>query len=323
MKDIPVSHANGKSLAEAYENALIRLYIDGGRMKTQYDKPGDPESIDATMNITIDEPLTDPMIHKAFPGGIEDLKEYVMEMQGAKDHWTKNLNDKEDTRWEYTYHGRFANYGSWKELQVTNDCSCQYTHIMKGGKGIIRCEHTNPESISCGKSINQIDFVINKLVKQPFTRQAQMITWMPNLDLECYDPPCLQSMWLRIMEDSGVWYLNTNIRFRSNDAWGAYFMNSFGLTMFLKDIIAKPISEKSGKEVRLGRINWQADSWHIYGKDIKQAKERLFDRLESTKFEDRVFNFYDPEIQEMYNEAEAVIIEKIKKQDEKYKGNNI
>ncbi len=38
-----------------------------------------------------------------------------MELQGAKDHWVKNMNDPADTRWEYTYHGRLAAYGTWRE----------------------------------------------------------------------------------------------------------------------------------------------------------------------------------------------------------------
>ena len=114
MKEIPVLHARGKSLAEAYENALVELYANGGRMSTQYDKPGDPQSIDATMNITIEEPLSDPMIHKAFPGGIQDLREYVYELEGLKDSWTKNINDPKDTRWEYTYHQRLGSYGQYK-----------------------------------------------------------------------------------------------------------------------------------------------------------------------------------------------------------------
>ena len=50
-------------------------------------------------------------------------------------------------------------------------------------------------------NINQIERVISKLCAQPFTSQAQMITWMPNLDLDCFDPPCLQSLWYRILED--------------------------------------------------------------------------------------------------------------------------
>ena len=108
MKNIPVLVVQGRCLAEAYERALVALFEGGIAVPTQYDKPGDPPSLDCTMNLTVLEPLADPMIHKAFPGGIEDLREYVLEVQGAKDHWVKNMNDPADTRWEYTYHGRLA-----------------------------------------------------------------------------------------------------------------------------------------------------------------------------------------------------------------------
>lgn len=289
MQNIPVLSVCEKTLAQAYEKALIALFEHGIQFRTQYDKPGDPPSLDCTLNMTILDPLADPMIHKGFPGGIEDLREYVMEVQGAKDHWVKNLNDPADTRWEYTYHGRLQNYGQWREKQ--------------DGKSV----WTGP------LMVNQIERVIEKLAEQPFTRQAQMITWMPNIDLDCYDPPCLQSIWYRIVEDEqGIGWLNCNIRFRSNDAWGANFMNMFGFTLFNRDAIAAGVARRRKKELRLGRMNWQADSFHIYGKDIAGARQRLFDRLASTKFEDRVYNFYDPEIQEIYRESEAVIREKIK-----------
>ena len=69
-----------------------------------------------------------------------------------------------------------------------------------------------------------------------------MITWMPNLDPQVYDPPCLQSLWFRILEDeNGVYWLNSNIRFRSNDAWGANFMNMFGFVQFSREVIANEI----------------------------------------------------------------------------------
>jgi thymidylate synthase len=292
MENIPVLHVTGQSLAEAYEKALCALNEQGIGFRTQYDKAGDPASLDSTMNITVLDPLSDPMIHKAFPGGIEDLREYVMELQGAKDHWVKNMNDPADTRWEYTYHGRLANYGALKELR-------------------------NYESVEAGFfKINQIDAVVGKLVKQPFTRQAQMITWMPHVDLDCYDPPCLQSLWYRILEDKdGVWWLNCNIRFRSNDAWGANFMNMFGLTLFNRDVIAAEVSRRAGKTVKLGRLNWQADSFHIYGKDIDLARQRLLDRIRTSSFEERVYCFNDPMIQEIYNEAEATVREKIREFD--------
>lgn len=292
MKNIPVICITKNTLAEAYETALVELYEKGTRFKTQYDKPADPLSIDATLNLTILEPETDPMIHQAFPGGIDELKEYVLELKGFKDHWVKNMNDPKDTRWEYTYHGRLAKYGSWQE---------------KNDQG---------ESQIIGFSIDQVEGVIAKLVKQPFTRQAQMITWMPNVDLEVYDPPCLQSLWYRILEDEdGSLWLNSNIRFRSNDAWGANFMNMFGFIQFNREVIANEVGKRMGKEIKMGRLNWQADSYHIYGRDIEKAKAMLFDRIETMTLEERTMEFNNPFIREMYDDAEPRIMKKIEEHD--------
>ncbi len=292
MKNIPVICITKKTLAEAYEAALVALYEQGTRFKTQYDRPGDPLSIDATLNLTILEPETDPMIHQAFPGGIDELKEYVLELKGYKDHWVKNMNDPNDTRWEYTYHGRLAKYGSWQE---------------KGDDGISKI---------IGFTIDQVAGVIKKLVAQPFTRQAQMITWMPNVDLEVYDPPCLQSLWYRILEDEdGSKWLNSNIRFRSNDAWGANFMNMFGFVQFNREVIANEVSRQLGQEIHMGRLNWQADSYHIYGRDIEKAKTMLFDRIDTMTFEERTMEFNNEFIRQMYDDAEPRIIKKIDEYD--------
>lgn len=294
MQNIPVLTVSEYSLAKAYEQALVALHDHGIRFQTQYDQPNDPLSLDCTMNITVLEPLADPMIHKAFPGGIEDLREYVLEIQGIKDHWVKNMNDPQDTRWEYTYHGRLKAYGQWRE-------------------------RNHGRSVPAGPFVvDQIEGVVRKLVEQPFTRQAQMITWMPNIDLDCYDPPCLQSLWYRLVEDEqGVRWLNCNVRFRSNDAWGATFMNMFGFIHFNKEVIAVEVARRSKCEIRLGRLNWQADSFHIYGKDIESANQRLFNRLQTTAFEDRVFHFADPDIREIYQQAETTIREKIRNEDAK------
>lgn len=298
MNNIPVLHVTGESLAVTYEAALVKLYQEGTRFKTQYDKPGDPLSLDCTLNATVLNPECDPMIHQAFPGGIDELKEYVMELKGFKDHWVKNMNDPDDTRWEYTYHGRLQRYGSWKE------------RVDEGGKMVRK---------DVGFQVDQIEHVIQKLVDQPFTRQAQMITWMPNHDLQVYDPPCLQSLWYRIVEDErGVQWLNCNIRFRSNDAWGASFMNMFGFIRFNREVIADEVARRSSKEVRLGRMNWQADSYHIYGRDIAQAKAMLFDRLDTMTLEERTFNFGDDFIREMYDQAEQATLMKIRRYDEEH-----
>lgn len=304
MKNIPVLCVEGKTIAEAYENALIKLFKEGIRMRTQYDKEDDPPSIDATMNITVHDPWADPMVHKAFPGGIEDLREYVMELSGRKDHWVKNMNDEEDTRWEYTYHQRLADWGTWYE--------------KRGG----RRRKITVLTGEPGDGVNQIEKVIEKLSESPFSRQAQLITWMPFMDFDVYDPPCLQSIWYRLVEDTeetGVHYLNTNVRFRSNDAWGANFMNMFGFTLFSKHTVAAGIEEKTGREVRLGRLNWQADSYHIYGKDQGEFKERFWDRLDAGDFADRVYMFHDDMIQEIWAEAEGPIRKKLEEYENRHR----
>ena len=53
---------------------MLRLFESGCDIKTQYDKPDDPASKDATMIITVHQPLAEPMIHRDFPGGFEELQ---------------------------------------------------------------------------------------------------------------------------------------------------------------------------------------------------------------------------------------------------------
>jgi thymidylate synthase len=213
-----------------------------------------------------------------------------MELTGRKDHWVKNMDDPEDTRWEYTYHQRLADWGTWKST-------------------------SGPPEIQPGGGINQIAKVVDKLTEQPFTRQAQMITWMPGVDFDVYDPPCLQSIWYRLLEDGDGYSLNCNVRFRSNDAWGANFMNMFGFVQFNEELIAKPLSYRFDRPVTHGRLNWQADSYHIYGKDQEDFQKRFLQRLDASSFEDRVFNFFDDMIQEIWTESEASVEAKIQRYD--------
>jgi hypothetical protein len=63
----------------------------------------------------------------------------------------------------------------------------------------------------------------------------------------------------------------------------------------------------SVSSLALSPPNWRADSVYIYGKDIQAATERLFDRLATTAFKDRVYEFRDEMIHEMYDEAEVTV----------------
>src|SRR5512140_122300 len=143
MNGIPVLHVEADRIARAWEKALEALYRGGCTIETQYDRPGDPPSKDATMLIVIDDPLAEPMIHKDFPGGPEDLQEYVMEVcEGIKDHLVRNREDPSDTRWEYTYHQRLFAYEA---------------------PGLA--------------AFDQVEGLCRKLAAAPHTRRAQAITW--------------------------------------------------------------------------------------------------------------------------------------------------
>jgi thymidylate synthase len=193
MSGIPVLTAEGDCIARAWENALLRLFESGCDVQTQYDKPQDPPSKDATMILTVHDPLAEPRIHRDFPGGFEELQEYVMEVcEGIKDHCVRDPSDPADTRWEYTYHQRLFRY-----------------------------------EVPTLPPIDQVEQICRQLAEAPHTRRAQAVTWKVWEDQRCYDPACLQSVWCRIVMDGQTPRLNMNVRFRSNDAYKAAFWSSY------------------------------------------------------------------------------------------------
>lgn len=281
---IPVLFARGKCIPEAWENSLIALFSYGVLLKTQYDKEGDPPSLDSTMIMVIEEPLSEPMIHRSFPGGLEDLEEYREEVvDGIKNHWVRDANNPDDNRWEYTYNERMFDY----------------------------------KVPGLDEPVNQFETMAGSLAKSPVTRRAQMISWQPWMDTKAYDPACWQSLWGRIMrDDKGMAYLNLNMRFRSRDAYKAAFMNDFAFIDLGKKL-AERVSELRGEEVKLGRFVDQSDSYHIYGSYFNEFFDGfiklLFDRKD---FEDRTWTkeFAQP----FFDEAKPLIKKKIAEQDAKY-----
>jgi thymidylate synthase len=287
--NIPVLHVRGKSLAEAWENSLVALHEKGFRIRTEYDKEGSPPSYDATMIVEIEEPLSEPRIHRSFPAGLDFLEEYRQEVvDGIKDHWIRDKNDPNDTRWEYTYHERLFNYS------------------FHNGSGE---QH----------SIDQITYVIEKLASAPHTRRAQAITWKVWEDLNIDDPACMQSLWFRILPDEeGVWWLNMNVRFRSNDAYEAAFMNMFALTS-LQENVARQLQQRSGKTIRLGRYVHIADSYHIYGSRLADFEQRFLAQLKNRSFAERTWTM--EMAQPFFDEAKPMIRQKVEQETKRMSEN--
>jgi len=276
MNGIPVLHVEADCIARAWEESLIELHQNGCSVQTQYDKSDDPPSQDATMVITITDPLREPMIHRDLPGGPEDLQEYVMEVcEGIKDHLVRDRTNPDDSRWEYTYHQRLFAY-----------------------------------EVPTLESIDQIEILCRKLAEAPHTRRAQAITWKVWEDNDCYDPACLQSLWCRIIEENGEQVLSMNVRFRSNDAYKAAFMNIFALVE-LQRRIAQRVTELSGTAVRVGRYCHLADSYHLYGSYFKEFADRFLRSLERRSFEQRTMRYAD--LREMMEQARPAILEKARR----------
>ncbi len=272
--DMPVITITAKCLPEAWEKAVLAVWDNGLEIKTQYDKPADPPSKDATVIITVTDPFSEPRIHKNFPGGPEELEAYRQEViNGIHDHWI----DPAAGKWTYTYHQRLFAYCPVEDIRNAN----------------------SPKPF---KKIDQIQYIIDSLSAVNHTRRAQAITWMPTADPKTDDPPCLQRIWCRLVaDDAGKLSLNMNTHWRSRDLYKAWFMNVYALTE-LQKIITERVSQKIGRPVTVGRYVDISDSLHIYGSYFNDVAKEV-QKMQKTPFAERAWESTHPAFEMMTNEA--------------------
>ncbi len=266
--NIPVLIIEEDTIPLAYEKAIRAVWENGTGLRTEYDRPEDPPSRDATAVIAVRRPFGQPRFHRSFADGLGGLAEYVMEVvHGAHDYWVKPLEEilkgaeSQDTRWTYTYHGRLFEYRV--EDQV----------------------------------VNQIAYMVEKLAEVGHSRRAQAITWNPKLDPPTDDPPCLQRIWGRLCEDGqGNLVFNMNTHWRSRDLFKAWFENVIALTTLMRKI-AQSIGDKLKRPVKVGRYVDISDSLHIYGSyfreiqgDPEKGIKSFFEKLEGRTYEQRTWD---------------------------------
>lgn len=78
------------------------------------------------------------------------------------------------------------------------------------------CNHFN---------VNQYDYIIEKLIKNPDSRRAVGITWDVNIDTQIDEVPCWNYLNCSVYEKK----LNMSVVFRSNDIGTAFVPNMYGL----------------------------------------------------------------------------------------------
>jgi len=204
---------------------------------------------EASMTIVIEDPVAEPMISKCFIGGPRELQQYIMEMlDGILDFEIEKGN------WVYTYHNRMA--------------------AMK-------------DPAEAGKVIDQVQFVIDDLKRNPSSRRAVILIRNAD-DVYSEDPACLQHIQYFVRDGK----LDCKVLFRSNDACKASYMNMYALIM-----LQKRVAEALGLPV--GSYTHRANSYHCYARDFG-AMDGYIARIQAD--EESCITEYEDDWQDMMEE---------------------
>ena len=218
----------GSTLPNAYHRALIQLH-DSGEITDCADWNTKQKELSMTMVVT--EPFKEPMISKCFIGGQKELEQYRLEMlDGILDF------EVEQGKWDYTYHDRMVNYPIIQKKYNKQLPNATFLSV---------------------DSVNQIDFVIAELKRNPSSRRAVIIIRDVGKDTESSDAACMQNIQYFIRNGK----LDCKVLFRSNDACKATFMNAFAL-ICLQERIANELG------VPVGQYVHRANSFHCYEQDF-------------------------------------------------------
>ncbi len=133
---------------------------------------------------------------------------------------------------------------------------------------------------------DQIQQAIDKLILEKDSSRVVMSLWDVH-DYENTDsPPCLNHIWLRIVDDE----LSLTATFRSNDMFSAWPANAMGLRTLQQHILDE-ILQKTDYQLELGPLITLSQSAHIYS-DCWEHAERVI-QLEYTKL-CKQQDYYDP-----------------------------
>ena len=271
---IPAIAITAETLPQAWEKAVLAVWDNGLEIKTQYDQADSPPSKDATVMVTVTNPLAEPRIHKNFPGGPAELEVYRQEVvNGIHDHWI----DPAAGKWTYTYHERLFAYCPVEEIRSV-------------------------ESPKPFEKVDQVQYIVDCLAQAGYSRRAQAVTWMPTADPETDDPPCLQRLWCRLVRDNtDALSLNMNTHWRSRDLYKAWFMNVYAFTD-LQRIIAERLSHKINEPIAVGRYVDISDSLHIYGRYFDEVAAEV-EKMRNTPYTNRAWETTHPAFQMITAEA--------------------
>jgi thymidylate synthase len=256
----------GSNLPEAWENCIRWLRENGEDIPTEYDKPGDPPSKDATVMLIVGDPFSEPRYHRGMICGIEDTVTYNEEVcSGLHNDWVDEKAD--NPRWRYSYWSRLFTY-----------------------------------ELPDGRLIDQMQYIVETLVKCEHSRRAQATIWKPWFDTTDEHCPCLQRIWARIVHDKLVF----NVHMRSNDCYRAMPQNMLAFTE-LQRRVADELSSRLSRKITPGQYIHIVDSLHIYGSCLEQV-DNFIKLCDSRPWEQHTYHTED--IQDILDEAQQKILDR-------------
>ena len=115
---------------------------------------------------------------------------------------------------------------------------------------------------------NQINYLIEKLSKSPYSRRALVVSWDHEKDQNIENPPCIIGVQGIITDN----FYNHTVIIRSNDMFKAWPLN-FVAQIELAKFIVSEINKRANKDYKIGNITSISISAHIYQTDFEKAKE--------------------------------------------------
>ena len=250
----------GETLPQAYHSSLLLLH----NSDTVPCPDWNTNQKEVSMTLVINSPLQDNMISKLSFCDPISLEQYCEEILDGILDFEINAGN-----WTYTYHDRMLNYSIDNQLRFPNT-----------------------------PTVNQIQFIIDELKRNPYSRRAVIDVRDNSDDIYSDDPACLQHIQFFIRNNK----LHMKVLFRSNDACKATFMNAFALIM-LQNRVATSLG------VNIGTYTHRANSYHCYEADFDMLNGYV-KRINENKIDNITYSYWH-DWKDLMDEAKPEIANKV------------
>ncbi len=260
---LPILFVEAETCGEAWEKAVEAVWYKGLEIEQHYT---DQYSKEASVLVNVTNPLKEPRFSRKdfisvsmFMTGPDKKKPY-REKQYVRDLIDGDMDHRVLEGIEsYTYHERLFCWGiiQPKHLEL----------LKENKKPLVKIyDMITQREFKVDEGINQLEMLIEKAKEEPISRKLQVTTWEPHKDLVISGAPCLQRIWIRIIDQK---YMVFQTMWRSRDLYKAWSSNVLGFTEFAKWLASR---------LDLEFIQYVdfSNSLHIYKSDYDQV-ERHFE----------------------------------------------